>query len=269
VSLRPCRPSSAAALPPDLETSLPEQVSAAGPADGRPAPGSDPASRSRSVRLIAWLRQPAPQTVTWIRRLACILALVPLGRLVAGVVTDRLGANPIEVITRATGEWTLILLLVTLTITPLRRLTGMNWLLRLRRMLGLTAFFYGCLHLVTYLWLDQFFDMAAIVTDIVKRPFITAGFVAFLLLVPLAITSTDAMVRRMGGRRWLALHRLAYIATAIGVVHYWWLVKADVREPLFYAVILALLLAVRLAWRRASTRTVLEPATRPLDRSRR
>lgn len=221
------------------------------------------------MRLLSWLRQPAPQTVTWIRRLACILALVPLGRLVAGVVTDRLGANPIEVITRATGEWTLILLLVTLTITPLRRLTGMNWLLRLRRMLGLTAFFYGCLHLVTYLWLDQFFDMAAIVTDIVKRPFITAGFVAFLLLVPLAITSTDAMVRRMGGRRWLALHRLAYIATAIGVVHYWWLVKADVREPLFYAVILALLLAVRLAWRRASTRTALEPATRPLDRSRR
>ena len=111
--------------------------------------------------------------------------------------------------------------------------------------------------------------MAAIVKDIVKRPFITAGFTAFLLLVPLAITSTDAMVRRLGGRRWLALHRLVYIATAIGIVHYWWLVKADVREPFFYVVILALLLAVRLAWRRASTRTALQPATRPPDRIRR
>lgn len=178
----------------------------------------------------------------------------------AGAFTDSLGANPIEVITRATGEWTLILLLVTLTVTPLRRLTGMNWLLRLRRMLGLTAFFYGCLHLVTYLWLDQFFDMAAIVKDIVKRPFITAGFTAFLLLLPLAITSTDAMVRRLGGRRWLALHRLAYLATAIGVVHYWWLVKADVREPFFYAVVLALLLGVRLAWQRKAAGAAAKPA---------
>ncbi len=269
MSLRPCQPSSATALPPDLEPSLPEQASAAGPVEGRPAPGSRAAARTGSAQFLSWLRQPAPYVVVWIRRLACILALVPLGRLVAGVFTDRLGANPIEVITRATGEWTLILLLVTLTVTPLRRLTGMNWLLRLRRMLGLTAFFYGCLHLLTYLWLDQFFDMAAIVKDIVKRPFITAGFTAFLLLVPLAITSTDAMVRRLGGRRWLALHRLVYIATAIGIVHYWWLVKADVREPFFYAVILALLLAVRLAWRRASTRTALQPATRPPDRIRR
>ena len=204
------------------------------------------------MRFLSWLRQPTPRAIAWVRRLACMLALVPLVRLVAGVFTDRLGANPIEVITRATGEWTLILLLVTLAVTPLRRLTGLNWLLRLRRMLGLTAFFYGCLHLVTYLWLDQFFDLAAIAKDIVKRPFITAGFTAFLLLLPLAITSTDAMVRRLGGRRWLALHRLAYVATAIGVVHYWWLVKADVREPLFYAVILAVLLAMRLAWRRSA-----------------
>ena len=269
MSLRPCQPSSATALPPDLKPSLPEQEPAASQADGRAAPGSRPAARNRSARLLSWLRQPTPQAVAWIRRLSCVIALVPLGRLVTGVFTDRLGANPIEVVTRATGEWTLILLLVTLTVTPLRRLTGMNWLLRLRRMLGLTAFFYGCLHLVTYLWLDQFFDMAAIVKDIVKRPFITAGFTAFLLLLPLAITSTDAMVRRLGGRRWLALHRVVYIATAIGVVHYWWLVKADVREPLFYGVILALLLAVRLAWRRASTRAAVPPVTRPLDRSRR
>jgi methionine sulfoxide reductase heme-binding subunit len=227
------------------------QPSAAETADARPAAGSI-AGANRAVQLLSWLRQPTPRAIAWVRRLACMLALVPLARLVAGVFTDRLGANPIEVITRATGEWTLILLLVTLAVTPLRRLTGLNWLLRLRRMLGLTAFFYGCLHLVTYLWLDQFFDLAAIAKDIVKRPFITAGFTAFLLLLPLAITSTDAMVRRLGGRRWLALHRLAYVATAIGVVHYWWLVKADVREPLFYAVILAVLLAMRLAWRRTA-----------------
>jgi sulfoxide reductase heme-binding subunit YedZ len=187
-------------------------------------------------------------------------ALVPLGRLVVGAPTGGLGANPIEFITRSTGEWTLILLLLTLSVTPLRRLTGLNWLLRLRRMLGLTAFFYGCLHLVTYLWLDQFFDLAAIIRDIVKRPFITAGFIAFVLLVPLAITSTDAMVRRLGGRRWLALHRLAYLATAIGVVHYWWLVKADVREPFYYAVILGLLLGVRLAWYRARPQAPRRPA---------
>ncbi|MCE2946731.1 MAG: sulfite oxidase heme-binding subunit YedZ [bacterium] len=201
------------------------------------------------------------------RRIACIAALLPLARLAHGAWAGTLGANPIEVITRATGEWTLILLLVTLSVTPLRRLTGLNWLLRLRRMLGLTAFFYASLHLLTYLWLDQFFDLAAIAKDIVKRPFITAGFTAFLLLLPLAITSTDAMVRRLGGRRWLALHRLAYLATAIGVLHYWWLVKADVREPFFYAVVLALLLAARVAWRMAAARGAMREARPQVDRT--
>ena len=266
MSLQACPPTSEIALPPDEDppqsagTPPSGVVRAAGP--GRPAPDGAGAVASSpgapggtsTARILSRLRQPSGSAIAWIRRLACILALVPLARLVAGAFTGGLGANPIEFITRSTGEWTLILLLVTLTITPLRRLTGMNWLLRLRRMFGLTAFFYGCLHLVTYLWLDQFFDMAAILKDIVKRPFITAGFTAFVLLVPLAITSTDAMVRRLGGRRWLALHRLAYLATAIGVLHYWWLVKADVREPFFYAVILGLLLAVRLAWRRTPAR---------------
>jgi sulfoxide reductase heme-binding subunit YedZ len=199
-------------------------------------------------RLRSGLRQPAPATIAWIRRLACVAALIPLARLGIGATAGTLGANPIEVITRATGEWTLIMLLVVLAVTPARRLTGLNWLLRLRRMLGLTAFLYAGLHLITYLWLDQFFDLSAIAGDIVKRPFITAGFVAFLLLLPLAITSTDAMVRRLGARRWMALHRLVYLATAAGVIHYWWLVKADVSEPLFYSVMLAALLAPRIAW---------------------
>jgi methionine sulfoxide reductase heme-binding subunit len=219
--------------------------------------------------LLSRLRQPAPAAILWIRRLACIAALVPLVQLAIGAWAGTLGANPIEVITRATGEWTLILLLTTLAVTPLRRLTGLNWLLRLRRMLGLTVFFYACLHLVTYLWLDQFFDLAAIVKDIVKRPFITAGFAAFLLLLPLAITSADAMVRRLGGRRWLALHRLVYLAAGIGVLHYWWLVKADTREPFFYAVILALLLVARVAWRMTAAPTPAQSTRPPIDRSTR
>lgn len=227
------------------------------------------AGNSPAPRLLSTLRQPAPATIAWIRRIACIAALIPLARLGIDAITGALGANPIEAITRATGEWTLILLLVALAVTPARRLTGLNWLLRLRRMLGLTAFLYACLHLVTYLWLDQFFDLAAIVKDIVKRPFITAGFIAFLLLLPLAITSTDAMVRRLGGRRWIVLHRLVYPASAAGVVHYWWLVKADISEPLFYAVILGVLLAARVAWWAAARSDRVQTAYPRADPSRR
>jgi len=257
VSRRACPPASAIALPPDP---------ASPPRGGEPAAA---AAAPPAARLLSRLRQPTPAAIAWVRRIACIAALVPLARLAVGAFAGTLGANPIEVITRATGEWTLILLLVTLAVTPARRLTGLNWLLRLRRMLGLTAFFYACLHLVTYLWLDQFFDLAAIVKDIVKRPFITAGFTAFLLLLPLAITSTDAMVRRLGGRRWLALHRLAYLATAIGVLHYWWLVKADVSEPFYYAVILALLLAARVAWRMFAARGAMQAARQAVERGAR
>jgi methionine sulfoxide reductase heme-binding subunit len=253
------------AFPPASEiASLPDRVPPPGGGPKDAAAGDRPA-----VRVLSRLRQPSPTAIAWIRRLACVAALIPLVRLGIGAFTGALGANPIEVITRATGEWTLILLLVTLAVTPARRLTGLNWLLRLRRMLGLTAFFYACLHLVTYLWLDQFFDLAAIARDIVKRPFITAGFTAFLLLLPLAITSTDAMVRRLGGRRWMALHRLVYLATAVGVLHYWWLVKADVSEPFFYAVILAILLAARVAWRFSAGRSPAPSARPTIDRTRR
>ena len=177
-----------------------------------------------------------------------LLCLVPLARLLVLGLTDGLTANPIEFITRSTGTWTLVLLLVTLAVTPLRRALGWPWLLRLRRMLGLYAFFYGCLHLTTYVWLDQFFDPASIVRDIVKRPFITMGFTAFMLMLPLALTSSHAMVRRLGAARWQRLHRLVYAVALAGVVHYWWLVKRDITQPLIYALVLAGLLAARVGY---------------------
>lgn len=179
--------------------------------------------------------------------LAC---LIPLGWLIALALTGGLGANPIEFVTRATGTWTLVFLLITLSVTPLRRLTGRAALQRFRRMLGLFAFFYACLHFITYIWWDQFFDWPEIVKDVIKRPFITVGFAAFLLLIPLAMTSTHAMMRRLG-RRWQSLHRAVYFIGAAGVVHYWWLVKKDITQPAIYGTVLAVLLWYRLAlwWR--------------------
>jgi len=187
--------------------------------------------------------------VEWIKRLGFVLCLVPLARLAWLASKGSLGANPIEYITHSTGWWTLSFLMITLSVTPLRRLTGMNWLLRLRRMVGLFAFFYATLHFSIYLWLDQFFDWTSIGKDIVKRPFITIGFAAFVLLIPLAATSTNAMVRRLGAARWQALHRLIYPIAVLGVAHFWWLVKKDVTEPVLFACVLTLLLGARLAWR--------------------
>ena len=181
-----------------------------------------------------------------LRPLVFAASLGPVVFLALGALQDTLGANPIEAITRSTGVWTLRFMLLTLAVTPLRVLSGWNDVIRVRRMLGLFAFFYGSLHLVTYVWLDQFFDWAAIVKDVAKRPFIAAGFSAYVLLVPLALTSTAAMIRRLGGRTWRRLHRLAYVAAAIGIVHYWWLVKLDTRPPRNYGILLALLLFVRL-----------------------
>ena len=173
-------------------------------------------------------------------------ALGPLAYLAWGAVNGGLGANPIEAITRETGTWTLRFLVITLAVTPLRRLTGWNDAIKFRRMLGLFAFFYGTLHLLTYVWLDQFFDLASMVKDVAKRPFITAGATAFLLMVPLAVTSTAGMIRRMGGRAWRRLHRLAYASAVVGVLHYLWLVKLDTTRPRNYAVILGTLLGIRL-----------------------
>ena len=176
------------------------------------------------------------------------LCLVPLTRLVYGGFANSLGANPIETITRSTGWWTLFLLMVTLAVTPLRRWTGANWLLRLRRMLGLFAFFYASTHFMTFVWFDHWFDVAEILKDVVKRPFVTVGFAAYLLLLPLAATSTNSMIRRLG-RNWQRLHRLIYVIATLGVVHFWWLVKRDVTEPLLFALVLSALLGIRLFWR--------------------
>jgi methionine sulfoxide reductase heme-binding subunit len=174
-----------------------------------------------------------------------LICLFPLLRLIYLGINGGLGANPIEFITRSTGTWTLVGLLLTLSVTPLRKLTGRPWLIRFRRLIGLFAFFYANLHFATYIWLDQFFDPASIAKDIVKRPFITVGFSAFVLLIPLAITSSQAMMKRLG-RRWQQLHRLVYVIACLGVVHYWWLVKKDITQPLVFGCILLILLAMRM-----------------------
>ena len=173
-------------------------------------------------------------------------ALIPFALLVHMVWTDALGPNPVETLNRYTGDWTLRLLLITLAVTPLRQLTGWPYLIRFRRMLGLFAFFYVCLHFLSWIWVDKLFDWEEIVKDVVKRPFITVGFACFVLLIPLAITSTNAMMRRLGGARWRALHRLVYVIGIGGVVHFLWLVKSDISEPMIYAAILALLLGHRI-----------------------
>ncbi|WP_148713884.1 sulfite oxidase heme-binding subunit YedZ [Chitinolyticbacter meiyuanensis] len=174
--------------------------------------------------------------------LACLAPLAWTGVFVFAAV------NPVEYLTHQTGTWALVGLLTTLAITPLRQLTGWNALVRLRRMLGLFAFFYACLHFLIWLALDHGFDLAAMWHDVVKRPFITVGFTALLLLLPLAVTSTDAMMRRLK-RNWGRLHRLVYLVAVLAVLHYWWLVKRDVTEPAIYAAVLALLLGWRV-WRR-------------------
>lgn len=183
------------------------------------------------------------------------VCLLPLARLFVLGSGGGLGANPIEFITHSTGTWTLVGLLVTLSVTPLRRLTGRADLIRYRRMLGLFAFFYATLHFMTYLWLDQFFDLAGIAKDIAKRPFVTVGFAAFVMLIPLAVTSTRAMMRRLG-RRWQPLHRLVYLIALLGVIHYVWLVKKDLTQPLMFGAVLVLLLAMRLPWSRNALHAV-------------
>lgn len=188
--------------------------------------------------------------------------LVPAGILVWRGFHSGLGANPIEFITHSTGTWTLIFLLITLSVTPLRKLTRQYWLIHFRRMFGLFAFFYGTLHLMTYVWLDKFFDVHEMLKDIAKRRFITAGMTAFVLMLPLALTSTKWAIRKLGGRRWQALHRLIYFSAAAGVIHYIWLVKADLRRPLEYAAVLGVLIAYRLAiWIAAHTKRSVRAVT--------
>ncbi|HKT62058.1 MAG TPA: protein-methionine-sulfoxide reductase heme-binding subunit MsrQ [Burkholderia sp.] len=200
------------------------------------------------------VRTGSPRWLVPTKVLVFAAGLYPLARLVLFGLTDRLGANPIEFITRSTGLWTLVILCVTLAVTPLRRVTGVPALLRFRRMVGLFAFFYATLHFTTYLWFDKWFDVLAILKDVGKRPFITVGFAAFVLLIPLAATSPRAMVRRLG-RRWATLHRAIYVIALAGVLHFWWMRagKHDLALPKLYAAIVAVLLGWRLlewGWRR-------------------
>ena len=192
-----------------------------------------------------------PRQLLWAKWMVFGLSLLPLLRLIVLGLQDRLTANPIEFITRATGDWTLYFLCLTLTVTPLRRFTGINELIRFRRMLGLFTFFYASLHFLTFIWFDHFFDLAEMVRDILKRPFIAMGFSAFVLLVPLALTSNDLMLRKLG-RRWSVLHRLIYLIAILALLHFWWMRagKNNFTEPLVIGSVIAVLLALRLIWLR-------------------
>jgi sulfoxide reductase heme-binding subunit YedZ len=202
------------------------------------------------------MKSPSQTLVRVLKVLVFLTCLLPVAVLVHKGFQGQLGANPVDVITRATGRWTLTFLLITLGVSPVRKLLNALWLIRFRRMLGLFAFFYGTLHLMTYVWLDKFFDVQAMLHDIAKRKFITAGMTAWSLMLPLALTSTAWAIRRLGGKRWQRLHRLIYFSAAAGVVHFIWLVKADLRKPLTYGAILAFLLAFRLlTWAISRTRS--------------
>jgi sulfoxide reductase heme-binding subunit YedZ len=193
----------------------------------------------------------------WTKALVWVACLVPLAWLGWRAWNQDLTANPIEYVTHFLGDWTIRLIVATLAVTPLRKLLHLPDLIRFRRLIGLFAFFYGTLHFLTWLWIDKFFDFQEIVKDVVKRPYITVGFAAFILMMPLAVTSTTGWIRRLGGKRWQLLHRLIYISAIAGVVHYYWLVKSDVRLPLLYGTLVFVLLAYRVVvWlfsRRART----------------
>jgi len=199
----------------------------------------------------------------WLKPPVFVLCLAPVGLLVWRALHGQLTANPIEYITHQTGDWTIIFIVATLAVTPARKLLRLPELIRFRRILGLFAFFYGFLHFSTWIGLDKFFDWADMLADVRKRPFITMGFTGFVLMIPLALTSTAGWIRRLGGKRWLAVHRLIYATAVAGVVHYYWLVKSDVRKPLFYGALVALLLVLRVGFWLAARRT--KPAGKTLE----
>jgi len=221
----------------------------------------------------------ANQTIRWVLKPAVFLAaLIPFGLLVQRLVNGNLGADPLKEITNQTGLWTLRLLCITLMVTPIRRLSGWNAAIRFRRMLGLFAFFYGTVHFLIFIVADRLASLgfpslaewrtwqaltASIGEEILKRPYITVGFTSWVCMLALALTSTNGMVRRLGGRRWQQLHRAIYVAAVAGVVHFWWLVKADVREPQAYAVVVGALLAFRVAWWARNRKRAPAPAARP------
>ena len=187
----------------------------------------------------------------WLKIVLFIVALLPFVRLAVAVVMKELGANPIEFMTRNTGDWTLYFLFITLSMTPLRKLVQLHWLIRLRRMLGLFTFFYASLHFLCFFWFDHFFDVQDMLKDVIKRPFIAVGFIAFSLLIPLAITSNNFSIKRLGGKAWQLLHRSIYVIAPLAVLHYFWMKsgKNDVNQPLIFAGILMVLLGLRVMWR--------------------
>ncbi len=199
--------------------------------------------------------------IRFIKFLILVNGLVPLALLVWDQAHNRLGANPQNFLILTTGMMTLIFLMLTMAVTPLRKLTGWNWLIQFRRMLGLYAFFYGCLHFLCFFSLDRGFSVSSTLTEMAKRKYLIVGSTALLVMVPLAITSTNAMIKRLGGKRWRALHRLAYVAAIAGVIHYYMQVKADVRQPLVFAAVLAILLGYRLVnyWRQRKPAPAVKP----------
>ncbi|WP_316151729.1 protein-methionine-sulfoxide reductase heme-binding subunit MsrQ [Cupriavidus sp. BIC8F] len=229
--------------------------------------GERMATSSTSAAAVA-ARKPAglatlsPQRVRALKLALWLLALLPFVRLLYLGATEQFGANPLEFVTRSTGTWTLVMLCLTLTITPLRRLTGWNWLIKLRRMLGLFAFFYGLQHFLLWIGVDRGFDFAYMIKDVYKRPFITVGFTAFMLMIPLALTSTNGMVRWLGGKRWQALHKLVYAIAVLAILHYWWhkAGKNDFGEVSIYAAVVFVLLGMRLWWRLRKPAGARQPA---------
>jgi sulfoxide reductase heme-binding subunit YedZ len=203
--------------------------------------------------------QPSKKQLAWIKAGLFVAALLPLARLFWLGFHDDLTANPVEFVERSTGTWALVSLMVTLSFTPLRLVTGVAWQIQLRRMTGLFMYFYACLHFATYIWLDHWFFWEEIAADIVKHPYVLVGFSAFVLATPLAITSNRAMMLKLGAN-WKKLHMLVYPIAILGVLHFWWLVKKDIREPLMYALVLALLLGIRLYYRKTGSRAG-KPAT--------
>lgn len=193
---------------------------------------------------------PTPKQQSLIKASLFSLALLPFLRLIWAVFTDHLGANPLEFITRNTGDWTLYFLCITLTVTPIIRIFNLPWLLKMRRMLGLFAFFYVALHFLTFFWFDHFFDVAEMLKDVAKRPFILVGFTAFVLMIPLACTSTNKMIKRLGARRWQQLHKLIYVIVSLGVLHYFWMKagKHNFSQPILFGSIVAVLLLMRIYW---------------------
>ena len=199
---------------------------------------------------------PSPKQLAAIKSVVFVLALLPFARIV-WLIVNQVPVEPVEFVTHGTGDWALYLLCATLAITPLRRFTGWNWLIRLRRMLGLYTFFYALMHFMTFLWADHGFDFGAMWKDVLKRPFITVGFIAFVLLLPLAATSTNAMIKRLG-RRWAQLHRLIYLIAPLAILHYWWMKagKHNFEQPIVWGTVVAVLLGLRAYWSWSRTRSL-------------